>query len=528
MASVPAGANRPKLKRSTGSLDGHGAGRRQHDRLGRLPAAVRAGRHAGPIALLGLGVHRRRRDPAGTRVRRTSAGPIPAPADRTPTRAAPSATSSASRRRGATGSPPGPATPRSRSSFVSYLSVFWPSLATNNAARLRAGGSSVIWVLTLVNMRGRARVRQCAGRHHRARSSCRWLLIGVDRAVLHQRRQLHAASTPPRQPGGPLPRDLVRGHADAVGVHRAGVGHRAGRGGQGPRAHDPARDDLRHRSPRRSLYIIATVAIMGVIPSAKLADSPARSPTPPGRCSAARCSGFTQQADRRCRDDLDLRRAQRLDPDPGARPAGRRAGRPVPRGSSRRSAACARRRSSAWSSRRCCVTGLMLMNYTKASLTDTFTVHHPARDADHAGALRVLGSGTADVAVQRARELHRAPGGARRDHRDRSPSPTRSGRSPARARTYIAQGFLLLLAGIPVYVYIKWRQRQERRRGRSGHPPAYRRRPSPADARDGGWMTADQSPPPHAHHPGERSALTSGSRGRRAAAGDAAPARNSS
>ena len=32
---------------------------------------------------------------------------------------------------------------------------------------------------------------------------------------------------------------------------------------------------------------------------------------------------------------------------------------------------------------------------------------------------------------------------------------------------YIAQGFLLLMAGIPVYVYIKWRQWQ----GRSGGPP---------------------------------------------------------
>ena len=41
----------------------------------------------------------------------------------------------------------------------------------------------------------------------------------------------------------------------------------------------------------------------------------------------------------------------------------------------RRSPGCtasARRRSSGWSSRRCCVTGLMLMNYTKG-LVDAFT-----------------------------------------------------------------------------------------------------------------------------------------------------------
>ena len=70
-----------------------------------------------------------------------------------PTRAARSVTSQDSGRPGATGSPPGPATPPSRSIFVSYASVFWPSLATNNALAF-ALGLSVIWVLTLVNMAG--------------------------------------------------------------------------------------------------------------------------------------------------------------------------------------------------------------------------------------------------------------------------------------------------------------------------------------------------------------------------------------
>ena len=44
---------------------------------------------------------------------------------------------------------------------------------------------------------------------------------------------------------------------------------------------------------------------------------------------------------------------------------------------------------------------------------------------------------------------------------------------------YIAQGFLLLMAGIPVYVYIKWRNAKNAAEAARGDPTgAYRRRPS--------------------------------------------------
>ena len=101
MTSVPTGANRPKLKRSLGLSMATAlvVGNMVGSGVFGLPSAL-AG--TGPIALLAWVF--------------TGAGAIllAAPAGRTPTPASPSATSPASGRRGATGSPPGRETPPSR------------------------------------------------------------------------------------------------------------------------------------------------------------------------------------------------------------------------------------------------------------------------------------------------------------------------------------------------------------------------------------------------------------------------------
>ena len=54
---------------------------------------------------------------------------------------------------------------------------------------------------------------------------------------------------------------------------------------------------------------------------------------------------------------------------------------------------------------------------------------------------------------------------------------------------YIAQGFLLLMAGIPVYVYIKWRNAMRTPPRPVRHAPHRATEPTAA-ARDGGRMTA--------------------------------------
>ena len=143
----------------------------------------------------------------------------------------PSATSPDSGLRGATGSPPGPATPRSRSSSSATPSVFWPSLAHKQRPCLRAGVVGDLG-LTLLNMAG---VRE-SGMMQVVTTVLKFvplLLIGVIGLFNIQHRQLLSLRPEPRQPGGPLPRHLVRRHVDTVGVPGAGVGHRAGRGDQG-------------------------------------------------------------------------------------------------------------------------------------------------------------------------------------------------------------------------------------------------------------------------------------------------------
>ena len=92
------------------------------------------------------GADGRRGDAARARLRQTWAGPTRRRAGPTRTRGALSATSSASRPPGATGSQPGPATPRSRS----HSSATWPSSgrAGRTSCSPRSWRSAVIWLLT--------------------------------------------------------------------------------------------------------------------------------------------------------------------------------------------------------------------------------------------------------------------------------------------------------------------------------------------------------------------------------------------
>ena len=93
--------------------------------------------------------------------------------------------------------------------FVSYASVFWPQSRHEQRSRLRAG---VVGDLAADAREhgGRTRVRRDAGRHHRAQVRAA-AADRRDRPVLHQHRQLHAlrpaataawwaTSTPSRSP----------------------------------------------------------------------------------------------------------------------------------------------------------------------------------------------------------------------------------------------------------------------------------------------------------------------------------------
>ena len=75
------------------------------------------------------------------------------------------------------------------------------------------------------------------------------------------------------------------------------------------------------------------------------------------------------------------------------------------------------------------------------------------------------------LTVHRARELHRARGWSR-DAAIATLAFAYSVLDDRRRRPgVVAKGFLLLMAGIPVYVCMQVAARQERRRGRSGIPP---------------------------------------------------------
>ena len=143
---------RPKLKRSLGLSMATAlvVGNMVGSGVFGLPSALAA---YGPDLAARLGVHGRRRNPAGAGVREPRSSLSAAPAGRMPTRASPSATSPDSGRRGATGSPPGPATPPSRSSSSATPACSGPVSPRTTSSPSRSG-SSVIWVLTLLNIAG--------------------------------------------------------------------------------------------------------------------------------------------------------------------------------------------------------------------------------------------------------------------------------------------------------------------------------------------------------------------------------------
>ena len=155
--------------------------------------------------------------------------------------------------------------------FVSYATVFWPSLATNNVLAF-AVGLAVIWLLTLVNIAG---VRESG--HRPARDDRAQVRAAAadrrDRPLLHAQRQLHAV------------RSATTSRSSATGTRsRSRPRSRCGRSSASSRPRSrprrsripSARSRARRcsaRSPRPRMYVLATVAIMGVIPAATLAKS---------------------------------------------------------------------------------------------------------------------------------------------------------------------------------------------------------------------------------------------------------------
>ena len=154
--------------------------------------------------------------------------------------------------------------------FVSYASVFWPSLGTDNVLAF-AVGLSVIWVLTLVNIAG---VRE-SGIIQLVTTVLKFvplLLIGLIGLFY-----MHSGNFTPFDPN----HVCLVGHWHAIsfaatltlwaflGLESATV--------PAEEVKDPERTLPRATMlgtiVTTALYVLATVAIMGVIPAATLADS---------------------------------------------------------------------------------------------------------------------------------------------------------------------------------------------------------------------------------------------------------------
>ena len=297
--------------------------------------------------------------------------------------------------------------------FVSYATVFWPSLGTNNVLAF-AVGLTLIWALTLVNVAG---VRE-SGVISLVTTVLKFvpvLLIGLIGLFYMHSGNFSPVRPASRQPGGALARDLVRGHAHVVGVHRTRVGDRAGRGGQGSRAHAAARDHVRHRGNHPALHPRHRVdhgrdpgIDAGQLERAVRGRGPADL-----RIIGA---GHVPGQDRRGRrHDLHPRRTQRLDPDSGPSASGRSPGRVVPEGvrpgqrhpqdpgrRPRRLVGAAERTDG--------------HELPVVAVEHVRQDHRPGND-HHAGALRLLGGRAADADVQGSGAVQRPAPGARRDNR---------------------------------------------------------------------------------------------------------------
>ena len=298
--------------------------------------------------------------------------------------------------------------------FVSYATVFWPSLGTNNLlAFARRPGADL-------GAHARERRRRARVRRHPAGDDGAEVRAGAadrpDRPLLHAQRQLHAVRSAPRQPGGALARDLVRGHAHAVGVHRTRVGDRAGRGGQGSRSARCRARRCSAPSQRPCSTSSPPSSIMGVIPASTLANSNAPFADAARQIFGSSVLGMSPGQDRRGRrHDLDLRRTQRLDPDPGPRASGRSPGRAVPEGvrAGQRHAQDPGRRPGRLVGAAERTDGHEL----PVVAVEHVRQDHRPRDDHHAGALRLLGGRAADADVPRAGAVQRPAPGGRRDRR---------------------------------------------------------------------------------------------------------------
>jgi basic amino acid/polyamine antiporter, APA family len=340
--------------------------------------------------------------------------------------------------------------------FVSYASVFWPSLGTNNALAF-ALGLSVIWVLTLANCAG---VRE-SGVIQLVTTVLKFvplLLIGVIGLF-----SMRSGNFTPFDPG----HTTLVGHWHAI-TFAATLTLWAFLGLES--ATIPAEEV---RNPERTLpratifgtvattvmYVIATVAVMGVIPSATLADSNAPFAdaaramwggsvlgVSPSKLIAAIAMISTFGALNGwilIQGRIPLAAAQdRLFPKQFALVSG-----------SRRTPVVGLVASSVL------LSVLMGMNY-QSSLTDTFTK------------IIILATLTtlvpyAFAAAAQLMLMFREP--ERFSGRRMTVDAVIAALAFLYAfwmiygagQEYIAQGFLLLMAGIPVYVFMKWRQSRE-------------------------------------------------------------------
>ena len=287
--------------------------------------------------------------------------------------------------------------------FAGYLSVYWSKAATSWVTALIAIG--LVWIATAVNIAG---VREGGARpgrddHPQVRAAAR---DRGRRPLLHQDRQL----PPLHDQAQRRPRNQRRGGAHALGVHRPRVGDGRRRRGPRPRAHAPPRDDLRDARgdaplPDRDGRDLRD----DPNPRAGGLEQPVRR-----RRQRHLRRHLGRQGDRCRRDDLDLRRAQRLDAAPGARAARGGRGRALPeplrtRPRPQRHARVRPRRLVAARDR--AAAALPALEPRRHLLQ-----RHPAGDADDPRPLCLLGGGRALPPLQGAIAVLGEQAGTRRDH----------------------------------------------------------------------------------------------------------------
>ena len=269
--------------------------------------------------------------------------------------------------------------------FTGYLTVFWPSLADSNVA-MAAVTIGLVWLLTLVNIAG---VRE-TGVVQLVTTVLKFVplaLVGIIGLFF-----LNADHFTPFAPNGLGTGDGMWGGITAaaaltlwafIGLESATV---------------PAEEvkDPERTIPRATIlgtlvttvvYILATVAIIGVLPLGQLAES-----TSPFAAAASEMFGGHVGKGGRCScAHLDLRVPERLDPDPGAYPARGREGRAVP-GSVL--AAARQARHTCVRSGRVVPAGLGPdRDELQQGADRPVHLHHPARHADDDRAVRVRCSG---------------------------------------------------------------------------------------------------------------------------------------